>query len=114
MATLANGNIPYHRFHAQFRNGGVGQGAGSFLALLVSVNSNPLLSGNLVFSGNSAKFGISSVLRLLLGNRLQISHRVVRKIVLSIVCFEYSLLSLLLSLVVVVFLVVLVFPLLSY
>jgi len=74
---------------------GVGQGKGSFYAFLISVNSNPLLSGSLVFFGNSAKFGFSRLPQSLLGYWLQISHRVVRKIVLSIVCFEYSLLSLL-------------------
>ena len=84
-------------------------------ALLISMGLNPLLSRSLDFSRSFVFFGILEiynfgVLRSLLWAWLWISHRVLRKIGLYIVCFPYPLLSLLLSLL----LVVLVFPLLPY
>jgi len=90
-----------------------GLATGQEFFCLISMSSNPLLvrnynsSGSLGFWGNFAKFTIE--LQSLLRDWLQISHQVMRKIVLHIVSFAYSLLSLLLSLV-----VVLLFSLLSY
>jgi len=45
---LANENIPYHRHHAQFMNGGW-PGGRKLSALLISVSLNPLLSGSSIF-----------------------------------------------------------------
>ena len=50
-ARLANGNIPYQRHHAQLRNGGL-PGGRKLSALLISMSSNPLLSGSLKFFRN--------------------------------------------------------------
>jgi len=87
-------------------------------ALLIFMSSNPLRSGSANIFGSSGflrqfrKIRYFPVPRWLLGDWLPIGHQVVRKTVLCIVCFAYSLLPLILSLVVLV--VVLVFPLLSY
>ena len=107
---LANRNIPYHRSHAQFINGGRPRGRNPS-ALLFSVGLNPLLFGNLNFSGslvffvNFMKFAISGFCNCC-------SVVGLWETVLYIVCFAYWLL--LLSLLLVVLLVVLVFALLSY
>jgi len=47
---LANGNIPYHGCHAQFRNGGWPRGRRES-AVLFSLSSNALLAGSSSFSG---------------------------------------------------------------
>ena len=58
LAKLADGNIPYHRHHAQFTNGSW-PGAGRLSALLVPVSSNPILSREcLNFFRNLAKLVI--------------------------------------------------------
>jgi len=61
IAKLASGNIPYHGRHAHFVSGGVGCWSRKLSALLVSVSSNPLLSGISNFLGNFVKFRISGV-----------------------------------------------------
>jgi len=52
---LARGNIPYHRHHAQFTNGGWPQGQEFFF--LVSLSLNLLFHGSLKFYGSSVFFG---------------------------------------------------------
>jgi len=54
---LPSGNIPYHRQHAQFMNGGW-LGGRKLSALLVSLSPNPLLSGSLNFFENFPKFRV--------------------------------------------------------
>jgi len=56
LAKLAYGNIPYHRQHAQFMNGGW-PGSRELYALLDAVSPNPLLYRHLNFSGNSSVLG---------------------------------------------------------
>ena len=52
IAKLADVNIPYHGRHAHFMNGGWPGGQEPLSARLVSMSSNPLLSGSLKFSGS--------------------------------------------------------------
>ena len=88
IAKLANGNMPYHRHHTQFTNGHW-PGTGSYRLvsfLWVRLLSHP---GVQLFQG-FCDFG---VLCSLLWDWLQISHQVMRKSVLYVVCFAYSLLS---------------------
>jgi len=56
---LADGNIPYHRHHAQFINGGWPRGRN----ILFSMNSNPLLSGTSNFSSAVFFLGVPQNLR---------------------------------------------------
>ena len=93
---LGNGNIPYHRRHAQFMNGGW-LGGRKLSALLVLLSLNPFLAGNLNFFQAA--------------NRLSGSEK---KSCCIYFFFAYTLLSLWLSLLVVVVVSVLVFPLWSY
>jgi len=98
---LANENISYHRRHARFPNG-VWLGSRKLSALLVSVSLNPLLCRSLnfffqYFSLFQEFYKICKIcefgmLQSLLRDRLQIGHQVVRKTVLYIACFPYSLL----------------------
>jgi len=105
---LASGNLPYHGRHALFTNGGW-PGGRKLSGFLVSVSSNPLfhefeLFWEFIFLGRFAEFSNTRKLgvpQLLIGDWLLISHLVVRKIVLCIVCFAYELLTLLLLVVVV-------------
>jgi len=93
LAKLANGNIPYHRCHAQSTNGAWlgGRKISAFLSFHEFLN--PLLAGSL---------------NLFFGLRIG-DWMVWKKVVLCLDCFPYSLLSFLSSLVVAV-----IFPLLSY
>jgi len=56
IARLANGNVPYHRWHAQFMNGGC-LGGRNLAAVLFTMSSNPLLFRNSNFSGSSVFLG---------------------------------------------------------
>jgi len=93
----------YHRCHAQFMNEGW-LGDRDLSALLISVSWNLFLSGSSNFWGNFIKFMISGF-HDHRWDWLQISHQVMGKTVLCIVCFAYPLLPL--SLVVVVLLLLL-------
>ena len=90
-------------------NGGWPGGWSCFSALLVYVSSNPLLYSSSNLSGISQSLNFHFPWSLL-GDWLHISRWVVIKIILYIVCFASSLLSLSLSLLV----LVLLFTLLSY
>jgi len=111
---LADGNIPCHSCHAQFLNGGWVGWQGS--ALLVSVSLNSLLARSPRFSKSSVFFRsfekFSKFVSLALCDRCLGTdcESVIggEKNVCSL--FPYSLLSLLL----VIVLLVLVFPLMSY
>jgi len=83
----------------------LGVGGEMLSAFRFSLSSNPLLSESSNFSRSLAFFGNFMKLAKpqggpysLVGDWLRISCQVVRKVVLYIVCFAYSLLSLLLSL----------------
>jgi len=51
---VGNGNIPYHRHHAQYINGGY-PGGSALSALFVSMSLNPLWSRSLNFLGKFCK-----------------------------------------------------------
>ena len=57
LAKLANGDIPYHRSHDQYMNGGW-LGGTKETALLGSVSLNPLLSGSSNLCGSSGFWGV--------------------------------------------------------
>jgi len=69
---------------------------GRNLLSLVSISLNPPLSWKVELFCEFSEIRNFQVPQLLLGDWLRIGHQVVRKIVLYIVCFAYSLLSVLL------------------
>jgi len=86
---LASGNIPYHRYHAQFMNGGRPSDR-KLSALHIFMSSNPLVQQFKLF-WEFHKIHDFRALRSLLRDWQRIACQVAIKIVWYIVCFAYSL-----------------------